>query len=98
MAAMRRRFAIVDGVFTEITVDTRTKTLAQWPILSDAAGCNPEHIPETKAKLAAAGVPCDFTRDGRVIFTGPKHRRDACRVMGLYDRNGGYSDPAPQNL
>lgn len=98
MSAYRKRFAIVDGVFTEITQDSRVKTIAKWPVLSDAAGCNPDHIPETRAALSAAGVPTDFTRDGQAIFTGPKHRRDACRVMGLFDRNAGYSDPQARNL
>ena len=92
-----RRFRIVDGAFTEVAVDDRIKVHAKWPVLSDAAGVNPAQIPEAKRELAAKGVKVDFTNDGRAIFTDPKHRREVCRAMGLFDRNGGYGDPQRQS-
>jgi len=64
-----------------------------WPVLSDAAGVHPDQIPEAKARAAARGVKIDFTSDGRAIFESPRQRREYCRLRGLRDMNGGYSDP-----
>lgn len=68
-------------------------TPGNWPMKSDAAGVHPDQIAEARSHSIKAGVPTDFTPDGRAIFTGKKHRKDYCRAIGLHDRNGGYSDP-----
>ena len=64
-----------------------------WPMYSDAAGVNPEQIPEATRHARNVGVPTDFTSDGRAIFTSPHHRKRYCEAHGLYDRNGGFNDP-----
>ena len=64
-----------------------------WPMYSDAAGVHPDQIPQAMQVARERGVATDFTADGRAIFTSAKHRKDYCELYGLYDRNGGYSDP-----
>lgn len=68
----------------------RTKT---WPMKSDAAGVHPSQIASETERAGKMGIPTEFTPDGRAIFTGPKHRQRYCEAIGMFDRNGGYSDP-----
>jgi hypothetical protein len=69
-----------------------------WPMYSDAAGCNPDQVPEMEAHSREIGIPTHFDSEGRAIFTSRKHRKKYCEAIGLFDRSGGYSDPQPQNL
>lgn len=71
----------------------RKHTPGTWPMKSDAAGVHPDQIAEARAHSIEAGVPTDFTPDGRAILTSRKHRKDYCRAIGMHDRNGGYGDP-----
>jgi len=64
-----------------------------WPILSDALGCNESQIGESRDMARKHGVPTEFTSDGRAILTGPAHRKAYARLYGMHDRNGGYGDP-----
>jgi hypothetical protein len=64
-----------------------------WPMYSDAAGVAEHQVPEAMAHSRRIGIPTDFTQDGRAIFTSREHRKKYCEAIGLYDRNGGYSDP-----
>lgn len=68
-------------------------TPGTWPMLSDAAGVAPHQIEEVTKESVRAGIPTNFTEDGRAIFTSREHRKRYCEHIGLYDRNGGYSDP-----
>lgn len=68
-----------------------------WPLLSDAAGVNPCQIAEAREHSVRVGVPTDFTKDGRAILKSAEHRKRYCEAHGLYDRNGGFSDPLPKN-
>ncbi len=72
-------------------------TPANWPQYSDAMGCHPDQVVEAAEGAAKAGVPTDFTSDGQAIFESAGHRKAYCEAYGYYDRNGGYSDPAPKN-
>lgn len=69
--------------------------MSGWPLLSDAAGVNPQEIDRARQASESLGVPTDFASDGRAIFRDPKHRRDYCRAIGLKDLNnyGGRYDP-----
>lgn len=67
-----------------------------WPLLSDAAGVQPDQIPEAMEHARKVGIPTDFTPDGRAIFTDRGHRKRYCEAIGLYDRSGGYGDPQQQ--
>jgi len=64
-----------------------------WPMKSDAAGVAASQVKEAIEHSKTIGIPTDFTPDGRAIFTSAKHRKRYCEAVGLYDRNGGYSDP-----
>lgn len=68
-----------------------------WPQHSDAAGVAVSQIKDASRKMAEAGCPTEFDSQGRAIFTSRGHRNRALRVMGMYDRNAGYGDPAPIN-
>lgn len=64
-----------------------------WPLYSDAAGVAHDQVGEAYEKSVKDGVPTQFTKDGRAILTSADHRRRYCESVGLFDRNGGYSDP-----
>lgn len=64
-----------------------------WPMASEALGVHPDQIGEATAEAVKHGVPTDFDRHGRPIFTSPQHRKRYCEAHGYYDRNGGFSDP-----
>lgn len=66
---------------------------ATWPMVSDAAGCSPEQVEESREEARRNGVPTEFTKAGQAIFTSARHRKAYCEMYGLYDRNGGYGDP-----
>ena len=68
-------------------------TPGTWPMASDAAGVHPDQVKEAVAHSEAIGIPTQFDSEGRAIFTGPRHRKAYCEAIGLYDRNGGYSEP-----
>jgi len=72
-------------------------TPGDWPMTSYAAGISAEEIPEFKKIDAAGGVPTEYSKDGDPVFTSKRHRRDYCKLHGMYDRNGGYGDPMPDN-
>lgn len=64
-----------------------------WPMPSLAAAVHPDQVPEAMEHDRKHGIPTQYTDHGEPIFTGPQHRKRYCEVHGLYDRNGGYSDP-----
>jgi len=67
---------------------------ANWPMESDAAGVDVSQVSEATAHARAVGVPTEFNPEtGNPIFTSRNHRKRYCEAVGLYDRNGGYSDP-----
>lgn len=66
---------------------------SNWPQMSDAMAVHPMDIPAAEASAKAGGVPTSFAKDGRPIFTGPKHRKQYCEMEGSYDKDGGYGDP-----
>lgn len=73
-------------------------TPSNWPQESDAAGVNPEQIPEARAYARERGVPTEYNPEtGAAIFTGRNHRKEFCRISGLYDRSGGYGDQSPHH-
>lgn len=56
-----------------------------WPLYSEAAGVVPEQIGEAREECRKAGVPTEFTTDGRAVFTDPGHRRRYMKHAGLRD-------------
>ena len=78
--------------------DGRRDVPGNYPMLSDALGCHPDQRSQFTELSKEAGCETHFTSDGRAILESKGHRRSYAESRGLYDRNGGYSDPAPKNL
>lgn len=67
---------------------------ANYPMVSTAAGVHPNQIEEHRAYLRAKGCgDVEHTKDGDVVFRDKHQRKKVCEAVGLFDRNGGYSDP-----
>jgi len=71
----------------------KDKKPAGWPMVSVAAGINPDQIGEYKEFDKKMGVETDYTPSGDVVFRDRAHRKKYCEAHHLYDRNGGYGDP-----
>ena len=70
---------------------------ANYPMVSTACGVHPDQVKEHMDYLRAAGCgQVDHTKDGDPIFRDKNQRKKAIEALGMYDRNGGYSDPSPR--
>lgn len=70
---------------------------ANYPMVSSAAGVHPGQIKEHMDHLRKMGCgQVDHTKDGDIIFRDKAQRKKVCETLGLFDRNGGYSDPQPK--
>lgn len=68
-----------------------------YPMVSSAAGVHPGQIKEHMDHLRKMGCgQVDHTKNGDIIFRDKSQRRKVLETLGMYDRNGGYSDPAPK--
>lgn len=56
-----------------------------WPIISQAAGVNPDQRQELINHCNKKGVPTEVLRDGRVVFRDRQHRRNFLKANSLYD-------------
>ena len=74
----------------------REKTIAKWPIHSEACAVHPSQRQELMDFLASKGVPTEVDEHGCPVYTSAKHRKKACEARGFFDRNGGYGDPQRQ--
>lgn len=63
-----------------------------WPLVSLAAGVHPSQVDEARTRAKNAGVPTDFTPDGRVVFKSRQHRKEYCQLRGFHDNDGGFGD------
>lgn len=70
-------------------------TPGNWPMYSDSLGCHPRQVKQMQALLQSKGVHAEFNAQGRPKLENARHRAAVCRALGKYDRNAGYSDPAP---
>lgn len=69
---------------------------ANYPMESDAMGVHPSQIKEHMEHLRKMGCgQVDHTPEGAVILRDKSQRRQVAHALGLFDRNSGYSDPAP---
>ena len=70
---------------------------ANYPMVSSAAGVHPGQIKEHMDHLRKMGCgQVDHTNDGDIIFRDKAQRKKVCETLGLFDLNGGYSDPQPK--
>jgi len=81
------------GTMVQSVGPARRSGCATWPMHSYAAAVHPSQVPEAEAHARSIGIPTSFDKEGEAVFTDPKHRKRYCEAVGLYDRNGGYSDP-----
>lgn len=63
-----------------------------WPMKSDSAGVAPSQIKEAYARSVKAGVPTEFTKDGRAVLKNREHRKRYLASIGMHDNDGGYGD------
>jgi len=71
---------------------------ANYPMVSTAAGVHPAQIKEHMDHLRKMGCgQVDHTKDGDLIFNDKKQRKKVLEALGMFDRNGGFSDPQPQH-
>lgn len=68
---------------------------ANYPMVCTAAGVHPGQIKEHMEHLRQMGCgQVNHTKDGDVIFESKGQRKKVLEALGLFDRNGGYSDPS----
>lgn len=75
----------------------KRRSIAKWPIYSDAMGVGVDQIEEARAIARKHGVNTEYLPDGRPILRDASHRRRHAEVFGFYDRNAGPSDPTPKH-
>jgi hypothetical protein len=72
-------------------------TPSNYPMVSSAAGVHPADIKAHMDHLRAGGLgQVNHTKDGDIIFESAGQRKRVCEFLGLYDRNGSFSDPQPK--
>lgn len=71
-------------------------TPSAWPKKCLASAVQPHQVAEAQSAFARAGVRVEFDRDGVPTYESRSHRRAALASIGLFDRDGGYSDPDPE--
>lgn len=70
---------------------------ANYPMVSSAAGVHPSQVKEHMEYLRKAGCgQVNHTKGGDIIFESKGQRRKVLKALGMFDRNAGYSDPAPE--
>ena len=68
------------------------KTVSLWnrSFASDALGCPPDQIEESREQLRKHGLTADFDKEGRLIATSQKHYHDCARAFGMKSGRDGY--------
>ena len=79
------RYEVFEELMTEEEFDRRFGTassepgasLCGWkkPVLSDSMAVHPKQVKEAMERDKAAGVPTEYTSDGRPIWTSQAHKR-----------------------
>jgi hypothetical protein len=70
--------------------------LVGWKELHcEALGVHPKQIKEAEADAKRKGVPVDFDKQGRPVFTSRKQYKAYCNAYGVFNRDGGYGDAMP---
>lgn len=89
----RTRTLYHDIAGDQSTSRMREATAYARPLVGFAAGVHPSQVPAMMERDKKHGIPTQYTKDGCPLFTSAQHRKRYCEAHGLYDRNGGYSDP-----
>lgn len=72
---------------------------SNYPMVCTAAGVHPDQVQSHMAFLRSRGCgQVNHTKEGDIIFEDKKQRKKVLEALGFFDRNGGYSDPAPVRM
>ena len=66
-----------------------------WPYTSTSQGCHPKDRKKFMEHFAKMGVPTEFDKDGRAIFTSRQHQRQYCEVTGRVNYDENWSGKGP---
>lgn len=58
-----------------------------YPHMSMGAGVHPRQAGAAMEYAKKAGVPTEFTSEGKAVFTSREHRRKYLAVIGAHDNN-----------
>jgi len=61
-----------------------------WPIECVASGVHADDAQALRDEFDRVGVPTEVTADGDPVYRSPKHRREALKARGLFDRSAYY--------
>lgn len=98
------RYSLTENVLRSGDANKRRRssskrTRAKWPIRTVLTGVGEGQTRELRDFITERGLRGTHVHeDGSVEWSGPQARRDYCKAVGLYDKNAGYGDPAPDNL
>ena len=63
------------------------------PLISDGLGCMKSQVPEMRKAIKKRNIKGVRVREnGQLEITSRRGRRELCRMRGLADADGGYSD------
>lgn len=65
-------------------------TPGTYPFWSDAAGVNPDQIPEAMEADRSHGVLAEYNSEGQVKFESRDHRRKYLQAHKMHDNDGCY--------
>lgn len=57
-----------------------------WPFSCFASGVNAAQAGELREFFAERNFDCQVTNDGDPVYRNPKHRKEALKLRGFYDR------------
>ena len=70
---------------------------SNYPMVCTNAGVHPGQIKEHMEHLRQKGCgTVEHTKDGDLVFQDKGQRKKVLEALGMFDRRGGYSDPAPK--
>jgi hypothetical protein len=64
-----------------------SSSIKTWPMKSDGAGVHPDDAEKAHQESIRNGVPTEFTKDGRAVFTSLRHQRAYLKSVGLHNND-----------
>lgn len=76
----------------EIGEPLAAQTTGCWPMASEAVAVHPKQVEEAHRVAREKGVPTEYDKVGRPVFTDRGHRKAYLKAFGVKDNQGGYGD------
>lgn len=71
---------------------------SNYPMVCTSAGVHPGQVKEHMEHLRKMGCgQVNHTKDGDIVFESKGQRKKVLEALGMFDRNGGFSDPQPKH-